>query len=217
MASPTLSLWKLVDSVLDQKLTNYDDILDEMKRLMDESTSRGFIVNLAPGKHGKSAEKWGRYVALDCEFVGVGPRGSRSALARVLIVNFNGHVILDEYVSPNERIIDFRTHVTGITPRHLKNAIDENTAIERIDEVINGRTVIGHAVHNDFDVIGLNMNQYDIVDTLRIEFLQELLGTKKPSLKRAAREVLRILIQDDFHDSVIDARVTMLLWKLLCY
>ena len=32
----------------------------------------------------------GRYLALDCEMVGVGPEGREDALARVSLVNFDG-------------------------------------------------------------------------------------------------------------------------------
>lgn len=61
----------------------------------------------------------GKYVAIDCEMVGVGPEGEESALARVSLVNYNGAVLMDEYVKPQERVTDFRTAVSGITPKHL--------------------------------------------------------------------------------------------------
>jgi hypothetical protein len=51
--------------------------------------------------------------------VGVGPDGEESALARVSLVNFNGTLLMDEYVKPLERVTDFRTAVSGITPKHL--------------------------------------------------------------------------------------------------
>ncbi|KAJ1533275.1 3'-5' exonuclease, partial [Nowakowskiella sp. JEL0078] len=63
----------------------------------------------------------GRYVALDCEMVGVGPGGFQSVLARVSIVNMYGHVLLDRYVKPLEQVVDYRTAVSGITPGNLKD------------------------------------------------------------------------------------------------
>lgn len=63
----------------------------------------------------------GKYVAIDCEMVGVGPDGETSALARVSIVNFHGAVVLDTYVKPMEKVTDYRTFVSGITPKHLVN------------------------------------------------------------------------------------------------
>ncbi len=38
----------------------------------------------------------GRYLAIDCEMVGVGPAGTDSALARVTLVNYHGAVLLDK-------------------------------------------------------------------------------------------------------------------------
>lgn len=61
-------------------------------------------------------------VALDCEMVGVGPSGYRSVLARVSIVNGKGDVLLDSYAAPSEKVTQFRTAVSGILPKHLKNA-----------------------------------------------------------------------------------------------
>jgi RNA exonuclease 4 len=59
----------------------------------------------------------GKYVALDCEMVGVGPEPNRdSALARVSLVNFHGHQVYDSYVQipRNIEVTDYRTHVSGI-------------------------------------------------------------------------------------------------------
>lgn len=47
-------------------------------------------------------------VALDCEMVGVGPEGKRSALARVALVNQEGHVLMDMHVKPKEKVTDYR-------------------------------------------------------------------------------------------------------------
>jgi RNA exonuclease 4 len=49
-----------------------------------------------------------KVVAMDCEMVGVGPGGTRSALARVCIVNDDGNPILDAYVKPKEKVTDYR-------------------------------------------------------------------------------------------------------------
>ena len=51
-------------------------------------------------------------VALDCEMVGV--EMNQDALARVSIVNYYGHVLMDKYVRPIKRVTDFRTWVSGV-------------------------------------------------------------------------------------------------------
>lgn len=76
---------------------------------------------VVPSAHAEA--KLGKFVAIDCEMVGVGEGGEDSILARVSIVNFHGHVLLDEYVKPREKVTDFRTHVSGIKYHHLKEGI----------------------------------------------------------------------------------------------
>ena len=56
----------------------------------------------------------GKYLALDCEMVGVGIEGAESSLARVSLVNFYGAVIMDELVRQKERVVDYRTQWSGI-------------------------------------------------------------------------------------------------------
>ena len=72
---------------------------------------------------GVSAPDKERYLGLDCEMVGVGADGKRSALARVTLVDFDGRVVYDEHVRPVERVTDFRTWVSGVKAKHLKEAI----------------------------------------------------------------------------------------------
>lgn len=41
----------------------------------------------------------------------------------LLQVNTWGNVVYDEYVCPLERVVDFRTEVSGIRPKNLKKGI----------------------------------------------------------------------------------------------
>ena len=57
---------------------------------------------------------------MDCEMVGTGPKGSQSILARVSVVNQYGACVLDKYVTPREPVTDYRTFVSGIRAKDLK-------------------------------------------------------------------------------------------------
>jgi len=57
---------------------------------------------------------------MDCEMVGVGD-GTESVLARVSIVNQFGVPVYDKFVKPKEKVVDYRTHVSGVRPEDLKN------------------------------------------------------------------------------------------------
>jgi RNA exonuclease 4 len=63
----------------------------------------------------------GKYLALDCEMVGVGIDGKESSLARVSLVNYYGAVQLDEFVRQRERVVDYRTEWSGIRETDMIN------------------------------------------------------------------------------------------------
>ncbi|RQM24323.1 hypothetical protein B5M09_001603 [Aphanomyces astaci] len=133
-------------------------------------------------------------VAMDCEMVGVGVGGTRSVLARCSIVDFNGDVVYDEHVKPLEKVTDYRTHVSGIRSKSFRNAISF-AQVRRIHcqvdvgAILKDKILVGHAVRND---------------------LQKLLPK---ALRHLALEVLDKTIQAGEHDSVIDARTTLELYK----
>lgn len=58
-------------------------------------------------------------VSLDCEMVKC---GDESELARISIINYNGHVLMDEYVRPKKYITNYLTWVSGITRNNIANA-----------------------------------------------------------------------------------------------
>lgn len=96
-----------------------------------------------------------RAIALDCEFVGVGFEGKDDALARVSVVNQFGHVILDAYVRPKEKITNYRTAVSGITPHHMRKggpAKSFDAVQAQVSDLCKGRILVGHAIHNDLRV-----------------------------------------------------------------
>uniref|UniRef100_A0A5K3EIS8 RNA exonuclease 4 n=1 Tax=Mesocestoides corti TaxID=53468 RepID=A0A5K3EIS8_MESCO len=151
-------------------------------------------------------------IALDCEFVGVGFEGKEDALARVSIVNQFGHVLLDEYVRPKEKITDYRTAVSGITPHHMRPggpAKDFDTVHTNVAALCKGRVLVGHAVHNDLRVLMLSHPKMDIRDTSRYKPFRNLFNGRNPSLKALTDRVLGISVQAGEHDSVEDARATM--------
>lgn len=156
----------------------------------------------------------GKYIALDCEMVGVGPSPQRdSALARISIVDYNGRQLYDSYVRPLEEVTDYRTHVSGITPRLLQSARSLEAVQADVAKLLDGRILVGHSIRKDLDVLLLGHPKRDIRDTSRYPGFRKFAGGKTPSLKKLAREVLGVDIQDGEHSSVEDARATMLLFR----
>lgn len=63
-----------------------------------------------------------KILAIDCEMVGTGPKGSISQLARCSIVSYDGDVVYDKYIKPAEPVTDYRSRWSGIRPKDLANA-----------------------------------------------------------------------------------------------
>ncbi|CAK7198138.1 3'-5' exonuclease [Sporothrix eucalyptigena] len=168
----------------------------------------------------------GKYIALDCEMVGIGPDGREDALARVSVVDFFGRQVYDSFVQPQpgQRVTDWRTHVSGVSSRHLKMArpFDEvRTVVEDLlrgeDDVGGGkkemRILVGHDVKHDLQVLGLSHPPKLIRDTAKFSGFKQYGHGPKPALRVLAREILGIDIQQGAHSSVEDARVTMQLFR----
>lgn len=149
-------------------------------------------------------------LAIDCEMVEC--NHSRSVLARVSIVNLFGYTILDKYVAPPTKVTDYRTRWSGIRPKDLINASSFESVQKEVADIIKGRIVVGHAVHNDFTVLKLTHPPQDVRDTSI--YYKYLFEGKTPSLKRLTEKLLGIKIQSGSHDSVQDAQATMRLFVL---
>ncbi|KAJ2120472.1 3'-5' exonuclease [Coemansia sp. RSA 720] len=155
----------------------------------------------------------GRYVAIDCEMVGAGFKGSRSLLARVSVVNYHGHVLLDAYVKPSEPVTDYRTWVSGIRKSDLDGGRDFESVQREVAELLEGRVLVGHALKNDLSALMLTHPPLDVRDTLRYPGFRTKGSKTAPALRKLAANVLQLRIQDGEHSSVVDAKTAMLLYR----
>ncbi|RFU26963.1 hypothetical protein B7463_g9369, partial [Scytalidium lignicola] len=155
----------------------------------------------------------GKYVAIDCEMVGVGGEEDRSVLARVSIVNYSGTQVYDSFVRPKEFVTDWRTHVSGISSKHMTTARSFEEVQNDVAKILNNRILIGHSVKNDLKVMMLGHPIKDIRDTSKFSDFRKYSAGRTPSLKKLAKEVLGIDIQGGQHSSLEDARVTMRLYQ----
>lgn len=136
-------------------------------------------------------------LALDCEMVGVGSSGSRSALARVVIVNFDEVVVYSAFVQPRERVTDFRTEFSGVRPEHMRHALPLQQVQMEVAQLLKSRVLIGHALWNDLKVLMLSHSPQMTRDTALYEPYQKQSGAKlRPhKLQHLAREHLGWQIQ----------------------
>ncbi|EKM53481.1 uncharacterized protein PHACADRAFT_259897 [Phanerochaete carnosa HHB-10118-sp] len=154
------------------------------------------------------------YVAIDCEMVGLGIKGSESSLARVSIIDFNGVVELDEIVQQKERVVDYRTKWSGIRPEDMTRAKPFREVQNRVAALIEGKVLVGHAVHNDLKALLLSHPHYLTRDTQVLAAKHNVVKSKRPSLRHLVEHEFGIAIQEGEHSSVIDARATMAIFRL---
>ena len=142
---------------------------------------------------------------MDCEMVGVGPDGSESVVARVSLVNFHGHELLDAYVIPREQVTDYRTKWSGVRPANLKAANGARPmadVVKEVAEIIKDRILVGHALDNDLKALMLKHPASLTRDTAYYKPFRVLNGNRTPSLKTLALKLLGLEIQTGEHSSV---------------
>ena len=97
-------------------------------------------------------------LSLDCEMVELD--GSANGLARVSVVNYHGHILLDRIVRPprGARITDFRTKYSGISaklmwgsPSHM--VLSHEEALLHTKKLLKDAVVVGHSLWNDFSAL----------------------------------------------------------------
>ena len=171
-----------------------------------------------PDEPGVSATAFaGKYVALDCEMVGVGPTPDQdSQLARASLVNYHGERLYDAFVQPALPVTDYRTPFSGVRAADLlpgAGALPFREVQRDVAAFLRNRVLVGHYLKADLHVLGLAHPRADVRDTAWLPKFREAAGGRAPRLKDLAERVLGLSIQNGEHDSVEDARVAMMLYK----
>ena len=164
---------------------------------------------------------WAKYIALDCEMVGIGTDGKKSALARVSIVDWKLEVLLDTFVQVPMRVTDFRTHVSGVEPKHIKNnnAMPVSECRDKVSKILKGKILVGHALTNDFKALMTSHPKEMIRDTAKYRPFQRYGNGKWRARKLRDLVKENLKDQENFqqgeHDSVQDARCSMELFQVV--
>lgn len=151
------------------------------------------------------------YIAIDCEMVST--EEDKNSLARVSIVNMDCEVLLDMFVKPEGKVVNYRTFVTGIRHRHLKFAETFGEVRKKVKDVLRGKIVVGHAVHHDLQALKLEIPKEKVRDTQVLYY--ETAGVAAISLQKLCFQALGRVIQTGHHSSVEDAIATMEIFKTL--
>ena len=165
-----------------------------------------------------------RYVAMDCEMVGIGENGIASALARVSLVNWDGDILLDTYVKVNEPVTDLRANVSGISFCHIdgssSNTMNFDEVAAKVQDIISNKILVGHGLKNDLRVLNITHPWESIRDTAKYEPFMKKDGNNMwipRKLKELTMEKLGFRIQEEGkpHCSIVDAVAAMQLYQLV--
>ncbi|XP_063055377.1 interferon-stimulated 20 kDa exonuclease-like 2 [Engraulis encrasicolus] len=184
-------------------------------------TSEGIVITQSASfggmPHSGNPQK---YLAIDCEMVGTGPKGKNSELARCSIVSYDGDIIYDKFIKPMNPVTDLRTRWSGIQWHNLRDATPFIEAKKEILKILSGKVVVGHAIHNDLKALKYSHPTGLTRDTSRIPLLNKKAGipeTDVASLKRLTKALFNrdIQVGKKGHSSVEDAKATMELYKMV--
>lgn len=204
--TPALALWAEDNDISTEDIAQAYGLGVRSNSLLSASESR-------PNEGLAKGVEVGKYIAMDCEMVGVGPGGHESALARVSIVDFHGRQVYDSFVRPQERVVDWRTHISGVGPKDMHTARDFRAVQSDVSALLDGRILVGHDIKHDLLALLLDHPLKSIRDTARFSQFKRYGHGRKPALRNLAQQILGVEIQKGQHSSVEDARVAMLLFR----
>lgn len=150
------------------------------------------------------------YVAIDCEFVGVGPEGAHDQLARVSLVDYFGSVLLDVFVQGPRPVVDYRTEVSGITPELVQEGVEFNAARLAVVKLIDGKVLVGHSIKHDLLVLQINWKKYSLRDS---QDHRPFLRRDRPQKLKYLARGIGLSIQSGEHSSVEDAQAVMAVYR----
>lgn len=145
----------------------------------------------------------------------VPPQRSRPQLPHVAFI--------DDYIAVPERIVDYLTQFSGISPGdldpdhsphvHTGHLIHLKHAYKKIWILLNlGVTFVGHGLKKDFRTINIHVPKNQVIDTVELFHRK---GTRQLSLRFLIWLLLGEKVQDGQHghDSIEDARAALRLWE----
>lgn len=186
----------------------------------------------------------GTLIAFDGEFVSVAleksvlsAQGSRvvaaegrQVLARISLVDGGvpssqipldqqppPRVLVDDYILPNEAIVDYVTRFSGIVAEDLQPAVSRHAVVTNRTAYLKlrffadrGCKFVGHGLQKDFETANIVVPSSQVIDTVE---LWRLPAQRKISLRFLAAYLLKVDIQDEIHDSIEDAKTALALYR----
>lgn len=169
-------------------------------------------------------------IVIDCEMV-EGANGCREVAYLSAIDFFSGNCIIDTFIEPRTKVVNWNTRYSGVSEESMRHAMRIGTTMTwesmrgTLEMVCDKDTIlIGHALNNDLDVLGLLPSKVldSSIHTSEAVFFNYDENKRLPriwSLKKLAKELLNHDIQTskEGHSSLEDAYATreVVFWALM--
>lgn len=128
-------------------------------------------------------------------------------LARVTTVDERGRVLLDAIIKPRATVLDYRTHLTGLSKESFEEgALDFETLISQLLEIIQPKTLlIGHRLNSDLEA--LHLWHGPVIDVSLLFGVEGRKQHQYHSLRYIAEVILGEEVEEDApHDPLEAAR-----------
>ena len=162
-------------------------------------------------------------MSVDVECVATGRGHSDRGVCRVAVVDEKEHVLLNEYVKPDARIVSYFTPITGVQRGDLDNAKSLETVLAQVYAHLSPNvTLVGQAIAGDIGWLQLKQGEHykDVID------LSEVFAAYNPryknmnyfSLQHEANTLLdgEGLIDAGPHNPANDCIASIRLYKKYC-
>jgi RNA exonuclease 1 len=221
MQTPIMNVLEMVESQNNQKKHSIEEFLLSEKELeenefplfLQEDYIETQILENKPYE----------LISMDCEMC-LTEKGSE--LTRITLVahhlkedfSFEDEIVLDEFVLPKSKIVDYLTQYSGITEEHLKDVTTTLKDVQqKILKIVSSETIlIGHSLENDLKSAKILHSK--IIDTSVLYPMKvgQNIPNRKFSLKSLAIKYLKKSIQKgtNGHDSIEDAKTSFELFLL---
>lgn len=145
-------------------------------------------------------------ISMDCEML-ITEKGKE--IGRISLLDHNSNILLDEYVQPLGKVVDYMTKYSGLTKEKVEGGINFDELQEKVLSFVGKNTyILGHALENDLQYLKIKHSL--LIDTSHIFKTHE---NKRLRLKHLLLKKLEKEVQNGEHSSVEDSKSCLDLLK----
>lgn len=104
------------------------------------------------------------------------------------IVNYNRHILFDEYIKPELKVSNYLHHVTNLDSFKIGRAMGLSYYQDKIKKLLKNKKIIGHTLDVDIKALGLENIDANLRDISEFSLFKR--GKYKESLKNLTDKYL---------------------------